>query len=174
MTHYHPDTDREIVRLYAEGKPPETISDELAIPTDYVRQHTPTDKTRQHILDLWNAGIGKREISATVLYPLNVIDVVIRQGSTHTRRPPRTPDMERGSRNLGRIERQLAEAEASPRHRTRQLAERARTTLAQIVEALAVEEKTRAIQVRIDRAAKELEDARAALKATQQRGNDVP
>jgi len=166
----HPDTDREIVRLYAEGTPPETISDELAIPIEYVRQHTPTDSIRKQILDLWHGGIGKREISATVLYPVAVVDVVIRQGSTHTRRPPRTADMERTSRSLGRIERQLAEAEASPRQRTRQLAERARTAIAQIVEALEVEGQARSLQLRVERAAKELSEAKDALRANQQRG----
>lgn len=164
MTDYHPDTDREIVHLYAQGNPPETISDELAIPLPYVLQHIPTTHIRQQILNLWHKGIGKREISATVLYPLAVIQVVIAQDSTHQRRPPRTPDMEPGSRTLGRIERLLAEAEASPRHRTRQLAARARATITDIVDQLAAEDHARVLQARVDRATRELQAAREALK----------
>lgn len=169
MTLYHPNTDTEIARLHAQGHAPEHIADELAIPVTHVNRIAPNPSTRQHILDLWHAGIGKREISATLLLPLATIQTVIAAGSTHYRRPPRTPDSSTGTRPLGRIEHLLAEAEASPRQRTRTLATRTRTLLDQIRAELKNEDEERRMQARIAKAEADLAKAREALRQAQKR-----
>lgn len=169
MTTYHPDTNTEILRLAAAGHTPEHIAEELAIPITHVHAVTPQHATRRHILDLWHNGIGKREISATLLLPLPTIQAVIKAGSDHYRRPPRTPNTSPGTSPLGRIERLLAEAEASPRQRTRTLAARTRDLLDQLRDVLKAEDEERRIQIAVTQAEAELAKARAALRQRQNR-----
>jgi len=169
VTLYHPDTDREITRLHAEGHTPEHIADELAIPLTHVHRIAPNPDTRQHILDMWNGGIGKREISAKLLLPLPTIQNVIAAQHTDTRRPPRTTNTSPGTAPLGKIERTLAEAEASPRQRTRALAERARTLITQIRDVIEAEEQERQMRVRVEQAERYLAETRAKLREQQKR-----
>lgn len=169
MTQYHPDTDHEIARLHEAGLTPEQIADELAVPLIHVNRIAPNQHTRTHILNLWHNGIGKREISANLLLPLATIQAVIKAGSAYQRRPPRGPDTSTGTAPLGRIERTLAEAEASPRQRTRQLAQKTRALIEQIRDVLAAEEHERQAQRRIAEAEHALTAAREALRAQQRR-----
>jgi hypothetical protein len=161
---YHPATDRSILLMHADGNTPEEIAEELCITLAYVNQRLATEPNtavRAQIIDMWKSGIGKKEISARLILPLPIIQTIIAQSGMPTRRPPRTTNPDA---NYDATEELLNAGEQSTRHRTRQLATRARTTLEALTTAVQAEAVERELQQRVDRAAAQLAEAQQALR----------
>jgi hypothetical protein len=161
MTLYHPNTDREIIRLHLQGAPDHRIAEDLAVELDYVRKVTRVDINRDHIVQLWNEGVGKREISARLSIPITIVTDTIRTHTAQQRTPRPTTRQERA---LTGTERLLQRGDHSPNATTRKLAERTRRTLTQLTTALAQEREQQHLAQAVDRAQKALDDARNKLR----------